>query len=590
MPRIRIIWQLYPSFLLIILVSMLAVSWYAYHSLRQFYLDELRNDLQARAVLVKANLTQLESPLHPLVVDDLCKSLGEMANTRITVVLRDGAVIGESHSILERMENHASRPEIAQALRGEIGHSVRRSDTLDRLMMYVAVPIETRGEVIGAVRCSFESTAIDDALKQVLLRIVPGVLMIALLISAVSLWVSRRISRPLEELKRGAQRFAHGELGERLPVPHFEEIGGLAETMNQMAAQLDDRIRTITRQNNEQEAILASMREGVVAVDQDERIITINQAAIDLFGITSPPAQGQSLYEIIGNEDLHRVVFRALRDGQPFEDEIILGEENPLFLRVNGASLRDAEGERIGAVVVLNDMSRLRRLEHLRSEFVANVSHELKTPITSIKGFVETLLDGAMRDPQDAIRFLGIIAKQSDRLHAIIEDLLSLSRIEQDVDKDAIPLVLGRLRDALHSAIESCEAKADEKSMRIDLLCDENLEARINAPLLEQAVVNLIDNAIKYSDPHKRVLVETRRGDLGLEVRVQDWGGGIPREHLQRLFERFYRVDKARSRKMGGTGLGLAIVKHIAQAHNGSVTVESAIGQGSVFTIHLPYP
>jgi len=245
-------------------------------------------------------------------------------------------------------------------------------------------------------------------------------------------------------------------------------------------------------------------------------------------------------------------------------------------------------GLSIGAVIVLNDVSRLRQLENIRRDFAANVSHELKTPITSIKGFVETLLDGAMRDAADAERFLRIIARQADRLNAIIEDLLSLSRIEKEADAADIALAVVAMRELLDTARHDCDLQATERHVRISLECDSHARVRANADLLGQAVTNLLDNAIKYSEPGGEVRLSARNGDGEVLIEVRDQGCGIAEEHLSRLFERFYRVDRARSRKLGGTGLGLAIVKHIVLAHRGQVTVASQPGQGSTFTIHLP--
>jgi two-component system phosphate regulon sensor histidine kinase PhoR len=360
--------------------------------------------------------------------------------------------------------------------------------------------------------------------------------------------------------------------------------------MNQMAAHLDDRIRTVLRQRNEQEAVLASMVEGVLAVDLEERILRLNRAAGRLLGVRPEQAEGRRIQEVVRKADLQRFVARALANREPVEGDIVLrdAEEGERFLQAHGTVLRGAQGQEIGALIVLNDVTRLRRLETLRRDFVANVSHELKTPITAIKGFVETLLDGAVADPDDAQRFLQIITRQADRLNAIIDDLLDLSRIEQEAEKGGIPLARGALRPVLEAAVQACSMSAREKPLQIVLHCSGELAAQINAPLLEQAIVNLLTNAIKYSEPAGRVVVDAAQFGDKVMVKVQDWGCGISPEHLPRLFERFYRVDKARSRKQGGTGLGLAIVKHIVQSHGGEVVVHSTPGQGSTFTLILP--
>jgi two-component system phosphate regulon sensor histidine kinase PhoR len=369
-------------------------------------------------------------------------------------------------------------------------------------------------------------------------------------------------------------------------VPDTEEIGELAESLNEMAAHLDERIRTTLRQRNEQEAVLASMMEGVIAVDNNERVIWLNQAAARLLGIIDD-VRARDIHEVVRNTDLQRFIARVLNERQAIEGEIVLRDTSEHYMQAHGTILQDERGDGIGTLVVMNDMTHLRRLENVRREFVANVSHELRTPITSIKGFVETLLDGAMYDPNDARRFLEIIAKHAERLNAIIEDLLALSRIEQEAEKAEILLQPSRIDPVLRSAMQACEMKALAKDISITLNCQDTLRANINAPLLEQAIINLIDNAIKYSESGESVDVRAEGRDGEVLISVQDHGCGIEKEHLPRLFERFYRVDKGRSRKLGGTGLGLAIVKHITQAHGGHITVDSTPGMGSSFTIHL---
>jgi len=588
MARRRLVWQLYPSYLLITLVSLLAVTWYASASLKRLYYERTASDLRARARLVEMHLGAGPSLADEAQVDALCKELGKRISTRITVILPTGRVIGDTEADPARMENHADRPEIIEAFRGGVGTSSRPSPTLRQDMMYVAVPLEAGDSRIAVVRTSVPLTAIEQTLRSVQIKIVLGGALIAIFAAAVSLAVSRRISRPLEQMQRGAARFARGELNHKLPVPNSEEIGGLADALNYMAGQLHERIETITRQRSELEAVLSSMVEGVVAIDSEEHVISVNQAAAELLGINAGKAPGRSVQEVIRNSELQNLIAEMLSGDKPLERDIVLRNGAERFLSVHGTALRDAQGGELGALIVLNDVTRMRRLENVRREFVANVSHELRTPVTAIKGFAESLLDRALKDPSRAEHFLGIIAKQADRLNSIIEDLLCLSRIEQEAERAEIALEKGRIIDVLQAAVGICSRSATKKNISIDLNCDEGIEAAINAPLLEQAAANLIDNAIKYSEPGSSVQVEAAQTDVEVIIRVRDRGCGIEKEHLPRLFERFYRVDKARSRKLGGTGLGLAIVKHIAQAHGGSVDVESTPGQGSVFSIRLP--
>jgi len=486
------------------------------------------------------------------------------------------------------MDNHAGRPEIATALSGAVGESSRHSATLDQDMLYLALPVVHSGHTIGVVRTSVPITAIDAALRGIYWRMAAGGVVIAALAALITLLISQRLSRPLEELKTASQRFAAGELELRLPDSGSEEIGGLADAMNDMAQQLDDRIRTVVEQRNEQQAVLSSMVEAVIAIEGQKRIMSINKAAATLLDVDADWARGRSIEEVSRTPGLHRFVERALASNEPVEEDLTFHGPEPRYLQAHGSPVHDSDGHRIGAVVVLNDITRMRRLETVRRDFVANVSHELKTPITSIKGFLDTLREGAISDPHNAKRFVEIAARQADRLSAIIDDLLVLSRLEQETDERSFAREPARIVALLRDAVDVCSAKAEAKNVRFQVRCDETLQATVNAPLLEQAIVNLVDNAIKYSDTGDHVEIRAHRTDGHLEVLVRDHGCGIDATHLPRLFERFYRIDKARSRKLGGTGLGLAIVKHIAQAHGGSATVESSPGRGTTFRLSLP--
>jgi two-component system phosphate regulon sensor histidine kinase PhoR len=295
----------------------------------------------------------------------------------------------------------------------------------------------------------------------------------------------------------------------------------------------------------------------------------------------------------VRNPAIRHFVLRAIDCREPIEDDFDLPGPPKRTMRAHGTALRDPSGEG-GAVIVLNDVTELERLEIVRQDFVANVSHELKTPIATIKGFVETLLDGAMNEPDDNTRFLSIVAKQADRLESIIEDLLALSRIEQSEDSGSLPLEPTRIADLLATACSDCMPRAAEQGIEMNIDCDTNLIADVNAPLIEQAVVNLIENAVKYSGTHQPILICARLERIPLEnkeeltISVADHGCGIHPEHLPRLFERFYRVDKGRSRQAGGTGLGLSIVKHIVQAHGGTISVDSQLDEGSLFCLRIP--
>jgi two-component system phosphate regulon sensor histidine kinase PhoR len=586
-PR-RLLWQLFPSYLLITLISLLAVSWYASGAMRHFFLDQTATDLRARAALLDKQIKVLLSPLRGETIDAICKEAGRLSATRITVILPDGTVIGDSRETPRLMDNHANRPEIAAALAGQTGSSLRFSKTLMQEMLYVAVPIKDRQGIVAVLRTSLPATAVETEIRSIQLKIALGGCIIALLAAGISWVISRRISRPIEQMKKSAEQFAGGDLNDRLTSPTTEEMAGLADAMNQMAAQLDYRIETISRQRNQLETVLASMLEGVIAIDSDERIVSINRSAAQLFESDPGSCQGKSIEEVIRSPAMQQFIRRSLRSKSTSEEDITVFQNEERVIDVKGSPLLDTNQHQIGALIVFHDVTQLRRLENMRRDFVANVSHEIKTPLTAIKGFVETLQQGKVDKAEENDRFLRIIQKHVDRLNSIIEDLMALSRIEQEDKQKTINFQHSKIEDVFQAAIQLCRPKAEEKGIRIDLEFEEDTAAIFDPTLIEQAVVNLLDNALKYSEPQSTILLKSHQQNSDLIISVQDYGIGIAQKHLPRLFERFYRVDKARSRNMGGTGLGLAIVKHIAQAHDGHVAVESKLGEGSRFSIHLP--
>ena len=589
MARKRFIWKLYPTYLAVIFVSTVFLGIYALEAARSFSYEEAARDLEARAYLVRDQVAGYLSRGDLAGLEAMCKSLGGESSTRITVVSAAGVVICDSQAEPRAMSNHGDRPEIRDALSGQVAVKKHHSYALDEEMLYVAVPVEESGRIIGALRTARPLGDIEAALAPLRKQITAAATILAVAAALAGLILSRRLTRPLAEMRVGAERFAGGELGHKIAVPDSQEIGLLAEALNRMAAQLDDRIRATVRQSTELQAVLSGIAEGVMAVDADERIITLNAAATALFGMTAGEAEGRSLQEVVRNAELQRLVAEVLAEGRDARREIVMREAaSERLIEARATVLKDASGRHIGALVVLDDVTQLRRLENLRRDFVANVSHELKTPVTSIKGFVETLEEGAVDEPEEARRFLDIIGKQADRLGALVDDLLALSRIEKEGERGEIALEETEVSDVIGSAVRLSEEKAAARNIRIEVSCDAATKARLNPLLMEQAIVNLIDNAIKYSEPESVVSIDAKLGESETTISVRDHGCGIAAEHLPRLFERFYRVDKARSRALGGTGLGLAIVKHIVIAHGGTVTVESTVGAGSTFTIHLP--
>ncbi|MCJ8499080.1 ATP-binding protein [Desulfatitalea alkaliphila] len=589
MMRRRLVWQIYPAYLILLLLVLLATGWYASRVMYRFHLDRVQQELLHQTRLLIPRLEPLLTPLQAAALDDLCKWVGRSVPSRITVVLPDGKVAADSEADPAAMENHGRRPEIVQALGGAVGTDLRFSETIDRHMMYLAVPVGT-GTPVGVARVAMALTEIQESLRALQIRFFQGGLAIAALASLICFWISRRISRPIEEMRRGADRFAAGDLSHRLVPPDTVEMASLARAMNQMAAELEKRIQSVIRQRNETEAVLASMMEGVLALDQREAILHLNDAAVRLLNEPAEALQGRSIQEVVRNRELHRMVRETLDGKESAVQDIVLYQASERVLATRCTPLMDAAGQRMGALLVLNDVTQLRRLETMRSDFAANVSHEIKTPLTAIQGFVETLAQDAVDDPREAQRFLEIILKHVRRLVTIIDDLMQLACLEGGGRMDGERLRPAPVRQLLETVIDLCRRQAEEKAIRVVVDCPEGVKAFVDRPLMEQALFNLLDNAIKYSPADSVVTVSAAPAEQQVRICFQDQGLGIPRHHLPRLFERFYRVDKARSRQMGGTGLGLAIVKHIVQAHGGQVDVESREGAGSIFTIRLPNP
>ena len=598
MRQLRLFWQIFPACVGISLLSIVLVGWLANNSSHDFYINELNRELRERIRLLQPSVTALTQSGTDEQLQDFVRRTGRQASTRITLIDARGVVLADSSEDHSLMDNHASRPEVALALSGKEGRSIRGSKTLRESMLYVALPVPLKtGQAPGVLRLAITTSAYDQlsrAFTNKLILICLAVPLLAALLSALS---ARRISRPLEEMKRGAEQLAIGrfDASPRIKVDHMTvEMAGLANAINQMAEQINQRVRIIIQQRNELEAVFSGMADSVVAIDADKNIIRMNQAASGLFMLSADSVKGKPAQGVIRNTQLLELIDYTLAHNSQQEKEVtVFSGTNPITLQTHAMPLRDEKGASVGVLLVMNDLTKLNRLENIRQDFVANVSHELKTPITVIKGYIETLLDGALAEQDTARSFLAVAAAQANRLDAIVDDLLTLSRIEDKSSREKVQTSPASARQVLENAVEACAPLAEEKRLQFEVECAPELSAPMNQPLLEQALINLLNNAIAYSPAGSTVRLFCRvskkaDGSSLLHLSVSDKGPGIGKEHLPRIFERFYRCDRARSRDMGGTGLGLAIVKHIVQAHNGTVEVESILGKGSTFTITLP--
>lgn len=594
----KLVWQIFPANVMTLIVAIVIVSWYGATTLQEFYLQDTESDLEARAQLLSSKITDFLQDENISGLREYSVEAGRESGTRITIIDESGLVLADSNENPEIMDNHRNREEIDSAFSGNVGSSRRFSRTLDENRIYVAIPLTiekdpaTRETVV--LRTSVSVASLDKTLQQIKYRILLGSLAVFLLAGFVTLIISRNVSRPLEQMTRSAQQFARGDFSERmLPVAKKTaslEIVTLASAMDRMAELLDEKIQAIVTHRNQLETVFSSMVEAVIAIDLEERVISINEAAAQLFDVDRATSTGKIVQQIVRNVKLQQEISNTLQTKEPVEDEIILHEKDgDRFLQTHVVSLSNGLGESVGALVVMNDVTRLRRLENIRRDFVANVSHELRTPITSIQGYVETLLDGALDSREDSEKFLAVVLRQAQRLNSIIDDLLCLSRIEEEARQREIQRENSALLPVIQSALQFCEMKAEKAGVSLECRCAEGITANVNGPLIEQALINLIANAITYSKTDDTVYVDCELyvtdEKSRVKITVRDTGCGISKEHLPRLFERFYRSDKARSRSVGGTGLGLAIVKHIAQSHGGTVEVESVEGEGSTFSL-----
>ena len=580
--------RLLGSFLAVALVSLGLLVGYAFHQQRVFVDRETQTHLESVVRLLEMAWPPPWTAEQESRLQSLLPEVEARGGIRVTFIAPDGRVVADSEGNPARMENHRDRPEVAQALEGRIGAVRRPSASVGRDFFYVAMPCRAGDALAGVIRAAQPARSLQEVLGRMRRELLVAAGILVGLAFALSYGLARTIIRPLNTLTAVADDYAAGRLDRRAPPQSGRELAQLSDAMNRMAENLDAERRTIDRLLQEQKAIFFGMSEGLLVIDHDEHIVELNQAAAQMLGVDASRVKGRSMLAGVRNLTLQRLVSDALRRPEPVEGDLALHDETgDRFLQVRGSSVRVAGEAPLGVLIVLSDVTRLKRLESIRRDFVANASHELKTPVTSIKGFAETLL-GGHADAAETRRFVEIIDRQADQLSSLIDDLLDLTRIEHEQERGKISLQNLPVIEVIDRAVGFCAPEAEQRQIRIEVTGSKTARARIEPSLLERALVNLIENAVKYSEPGRRVEVALEESERDCVVRVSDEGCGIAAENLSRIFERFYRVDKARSRKLGGTGLGLAIVKHVVQAHRGEISVESQLGKGSTFSVRLP--
>ncbi|MFO0968849.1 MAG: ATP-binding protein [Gemmataceae bacterium] len=577
--RSRIVWRLFIAYSLLVAVALGSLGFFLVGRIENQLLAEVRQKLDIKSMLIR----ELVSRMSPAEWQAQMTRLGGETSARITLIDAGGKVLAESSQSPEELENHAERPEVKDAERSGVGVSTRFSASVHLPMMYLA----RRNDAgpVRYVRVALPLAAVHEEIGWLRRVVWTGTGITLALALGLSFLIARRLSAPLIEVAQAARSISQGRYGERVNVRSEDEIGALALAFNEMSQACAAHIAQMDQDRQQLLAVFRGMVEGVLVLDAEQNIQFFNDAAGRMLGAPLEALRGRKLWEVFRNRQLSAAVGKILASDQPHLTELEWSGAERRVLAVHGARL---PGQPLrGAVLVFHDVTDLRKLERVRQEFVANVSHELKTPLAAIQALVETLLGGAVNDSEHAVRFLDRIRENADRLHRLILDLLTLGRIESGEETMEIqPLDVA---EAMLGSITRHEERAKSKDLQLAAAEPrEPVTVLADAEALAQILDNLVDNAIKYTPAGGKITLRWRAEGQHAILQVEDTGVGIPERDLSRIFERFYRVDKARSRELGGTGLGLSIVKHLVHALGGTVAAEGALGAGSVFSIRLP--
>jgi len=566
--------KLFSGFLLLILAFASLLLLFSLSTIKNFYIDTVAHDLENLGHALKLKVIPLLDDGRPEMLDAFVKDFGTEINTRITVVDREGTVLADSEEDPKKMNNHKFRPEIAAALSGDTGRSLRFSNTVGAEMLYVGLPIERNGLLSEVLRVSLYVRDIDRLYAGLRANIWRIIVILAILSLMGAFFFARSFTKPMKKMKLASERIASGDYGARVFLKNRGELKGLADGLNAMTERIQHSFNEMSRQKEELNSILASITDALLALDEQGKIRFTNEIFQDVFQVESP--EGKFYWEAIRDREFVDFIKEVRQEKSNVTKEI--ERDGRIFLC--SASLLSSRQE---ILISMHDLTEIRRVEQMKKDFIANVSHELRTPLTAIMGFVETLKDELDEKNRNSIE---IIARNTDRLTHIVKDLLLLSNLEEEQK-----LEYGQVdcRTMIESILKIYDPEIKKKDLSTKIHVDSDFPLIQGDPFrLEQMFVNIIDNAVKYTDKGKIEIFLNRVDKEHVSVSVQDTGIGIPKDHLPRIFERFYVVDKSRSRKLGGTGLGLAIAKHISLFHNGKVTVESKLGEGTKVTVVLP--
>jgi two-component system phosphate regulon sensor histidine kinase PhoR len=573
-------WRTAIAFAILIIVCISGLGVYLAHSARNDHLDTLRTQLTGQAWLVGDLNAPYFARNQTESLEALDQMLGEQIGARITIIKKDGVVVADSEEDPATMDNHSNRPEVMGALSEGIGSSIRYSATLGYNMMYVAVPISVNGEIMGVARISLPLTQIDKSLEHINRIIIIGAAVAAIIAILLAFQILRVTTQPIKRLTELSQKMAKGEFDQEIQITSEDEVGELARAFNQMTARLKETVALITNERDRMATILSTMGDAIFIVDSDSRITTMNKAAERIFQISEEKAKGRTFIEVVRDHELNKVL-QSCQSTKKQQTSFVELKPKKQFLGIASTPL----SKEANCLILIQDLTELRRLETVRQDFISNISHELRTPIASVKALAETLSEGAIEDPSIAKDFLNRINAEADKLAQMVQELGDLSRIESGES----PLVKKPLNIAqpIEHAIERLRTQAERSGLVLETNIPSGLpQVLADESRVEQVLVNIIHNAIKFTPAGGRIKVSAEVKENNLVVSVADTGIGIPADDLPRIFERFYKADK--SRASGGTGLGLAIAKHIVEAHGGRIWAESVEGKGSTFKFALP--
>jgi len=570
-------WRVAVIFVVVVVVCMGGLGTYMVQFVNDSYLEHLRAQSINQAYIA-GNAAQPYLNGQQNNINDLVQRLGNNIDARITIIDTSGIVLGDSEMNAQNMENHGNRPEVKEALSGQVSTSIRYSTTLNYRMMYVAVPITVGEQVNGVVRIALPLDRINESLSGIRQGVIIGIIATALVAVLAAFWVSRTTTGHLKELTRMSKKVAGGELNQKIYIASRDEVRQLADAFNLMTARISETVAALTAERDKMTAILSTMTDGIFIVDSQRRITLVNRAATRLLKTPESLVEVCSFIEVIHDHELDSMLRRCLESGEQQRGTVEAGSDRR-FLGVTVTPLGD------GALMLVQDLTGFRKMEIARRDLVSNISHELRTPISSIKAITETLQEGAINDKQTALKFLKNMSEEVDRLAQMVSELTKFSGIESgEVAIKLEPLNIG---ETIRHVADRLKPQAERNGLTIALKIPEQLPRPLaDREKFENVLINLVHNAIKFTPPEGEVEISARSETGKILVSVRDTGTGISPDDLPRIFERFYKGAKARSG--GGDGLGLAIAKHIIRAHNGEIWAESEFGKGSTFTFSLP--